>query len=74
MKITNFIFNPKAIYEAFYKEFDWEAPKGSTGEKLGRKAQAVAKQLWKEAVELQKIDQQQGTKSGVTPQNKYSPN
>ena len=55
MYITNFIFNPKAIYEAFNKEFDWEAPKGSTGEKLGKKVKSIAAQLIKEAEEIQRM-------------------
>ena len=58
--ITNFIFNPKAIYEAFNKEFDWEAPKGSTGEKLGKKVKSIAAQLIKEAEEIQRMDLEQG--------------
>jgi hypothetical protein len=48
--ITNFVFNPTAIYEAFNKKFGWEDPKGSTGEK-------VMKQLLKEVEEIQRMDQ-----------------
>ena len=58
--VTNFIFNPKAIYHAFNTFFNWEDPKGSTGEKLGKKVKSIASQLIKEAEEIQRMDLQQG--------------
>ena len=69
-----YMLQPDVMYKAMAHHFRWEDPKGSTGSKVWRKVQQNMSQLLKEFEHWQRRDQQQGTKSGVTAQNKYNPN